>query len=124
MFAEWTHRKLYFVTRMKDNAVYKVVKVIQEHNFKSGVIKEEKIKLQYKDGKQIKTVTLRRVSFIDDDNRRFVFITNRVLNVRKKLKIRERILVSQITFELLNKKTFSHDKYNFIFSNNFPIRQA
>lgn len=76
MFAEWTTRKLYFVTRMKDNAVYKVVKVIREHNVNAGVIKEEKIKLEYKDGKQIKTVTLRRVTFIDDENRLFVFITN------------------------------------------------
>ncbi len=76
IFAEWTVRKLYFVTRMKDNAVYKVIKVIQEHNINTGVIQEEKIKLEYKDGKQIKTVTLRRVTFIDDDNRLFVFITN------------------------------------------------
>ena len=76
MFAEWTVRKLYFVTRMKDNAVYKVIRVIQENNVNTGVIKEEKIKLEYKDGKQIKTVTLRRVTFIDDDNRLFVFITN------------------------------------------------
>ena len=76
LFAEWTVRKLYFVTRMKDNAVYKVIKVIQEHDVNTGVIKEEKIKLEYKDGKQIKTVTLRRVTFIDDDNRLFVFITN------------------------------------------------
>lgn len=76
MFAEWTVRKLYFVTRMKDNAVYKVVRVIQEHNVNTGVIKEEKIKLEYKDGKQIKAVTLRRVTFIDNENRRFIFITN------------------------------------------------
>lgn len=76
MFAEWTLRKIYFVTRMKDNAVYRVIKIIQENNVNTGVIKEEKIKLEYKDGKQTKTVTLRRVTFIDDDNRLFVFITN------------------------------------------------
>ena len=76
MFAEWTLRKIYFVTRMKDNAVYRVIKIIQENNVNTGVIKEEKIKLEYKYGKQTKTVTLRRVTFIDDDNRLFVFITN------------------------------------------------
>lgn len=76
VFAEWTKRKLFFVTRMKDNAVYKVVKVIQEKNVQKGIIKEEKIKLEYKDGKQIKTITLRRITFIDDQNRLFVFITN------------------------------------------------
>jgi len=76
VFAEWTVRKLYFVTRMKDNAVYKVVKVIQQNNVSEGVIKEEKIKLEYKDAKQIKTVTLRRITFVDDKSRLFVFITN------------------------------------------------
>ncbi|MFA5781589.1 MAG: IS4 family transposase [Bacteroidales bacterium] len=76
VFAEWTSRKLYFVTRMKDNAVYKVVKVIQENDVQTGVIREEKIKLEYKDGKYVKTVTLRRITFVDDENRLFVFITN------------------------------------------------
>jgi hypothetical protein len=76
MFAEWTARKLYFVTRVKDNAVYQVIKITREHDVTTGVIKEEKIKLEYKDGKKIKTVTLRRVTFIDSDNRRFIFITN------------------------------------------------
>lgn len=76
VFAEWTTRKLYFVTRMKDNAVYKVLKVIQENDVQAGVIKEEKIKLEYKDGKLKKTVTLRRITFVDDENRLFVFITN------------------------------------------------
>ena len=37
-------------------------------------------------------------------------------------KIRERILVSQIIFELNNKKTFSYDKYNFVFSNHLQVR--
>jgi hypothetical protein len=76
VFAEWTERKLYFVTRMKDNAVYKVIKVIQENDVHKGVKKEEKIKLEYKDGGKIKTVTLRRITFIDNDFRLFVFITN------------------------------------------------
>jgi IS4 transposase len=76
VFAEWTERKLYFVTRMKDNALYKVVKIIQDNDVQNGIIKEEKIKLEYKDNKQIKTVTLRRISFIDDKNRLFIFITN------------------------------------------------
>jgi hypothetical protein len=76
VFAEWTHRKLYFVTRMKDNAVYKVLRVIQENDVKTGIIKEEKIKLEYKDGKNFNTVILRRITFVDDDNRLFVFITN------------------------------------------------
>lgn len=76
LFAEWSARKLYFVTRMKDNAVYKVIKVMQEHNLNTGIINQERIKLEYKDGHQIKNVIVRRITFIDQDNRRFVFITN------------------------------------------------
>lgn len=76
LFAEWTVRELYFVTRMKDNAVFKVLNIIQDNDIETGVIKEEEIELQYKDGKQIKTLTLRRITFVDDLKRRFVFITN------------------------------------------------
>ena len=61
---------------------------------------------------------------VDENLFNFTFGINRVLNVSKKTKIRERISVSQITFEFLNKKTFSHDKYNLIFSDNLPIRQT
>ena len=76
MFADWTKRKLYFVTRMKDSALFKVIKVLQNNNVKTGIIKEEIIKLEYKEGKKKKTVKLRRITFIDDASRLFVFITN------------------------------------------------
>ena len=76
LFADWTKRKLYFVTRMKDSAMYSVIKVIQNNNVQTGIIKEEIIKLEYKEGKKKKTVKLRRITFIDDASRLFVFITN------------------------------------------------
>jgi hypothetical protein len=76
MFADWTKRKLFFVTRMKDSAVFKVLKVIQDNNVQTGIIKEELIRLEYKVGKKKKTVKLRRITFIDDASRLFVFITN------------------------------------------------
>ena len=76
MFADWTKRKLYFVTRMKDSAVFKVIKVLQDNNIQTGIIKEEVIRLEYKEGKKKKTVKLRRITFIDDASRLFVFITN------------------------------------------------
>ncbi len=76
MFADWTKRKLFFVTRMKDSAVFKVLKVIQDNNVQTGIIKEEVIRLEYKVGKKKKTVKLRRITFIDDASRLFVFITN------------------------------------------------
>jgi len=76
MFADWTKRKLYFVTRMKDNAVFRIVKVIQNNATQTGIIREEIIRLEYKKGKKKKTVKLRRITFIDDASRGFVFITN------------------------------------------------
>lgn len=106
LFAEWTTRKLFFVTRMKDNAVYKVLKVIQDNDAKEGIIKEEKIELEYKDGKQLKTVKLRRITFIDDKNRLFVFITNNMQITAEEVAL---IYKNRWQIELLFKKL----KHNF-----------
>ena len=76
LFAEWTNRKIYFVTRMKDNAVYTVIKVKNSKNQEKGVLKEENISLSYKDGKEIRALKLRRITYKDDQNRMFVFISN------------------------------------------------
>jgi hypothetical protein len=105
-FAEWTKRKLYFVTRMKNNAIYKVLKVVKEQNVQVGVLKEEKIELSYKDGKEIKTLKLRRITFKDEQGRIFVFITN-----NKKITAEEVALIykNRWQIELLFKKL----KHNF-----------
>lgn len=52
----------------------------------------------------------------------FIFNLNSVLNVKKKEKKKRVIFVSQINFELHNKKALFYGKYNFVFSNNFKIR--
>lgn len=82
LFAQWTLCCVWFVTRMKDNAVYEVVKTIFETTLTGnqfGVYKEEYIKLKYKESrssKDEKFVTLRRILYKDEKGRFYVFITN------------------------------------------------
>jgi hypothetical protein len=86
-FALWTEKHVYFVTRMKKNAVYTVKEVKRTHYRKKGqakVLKDEIIELEYhpetEDGKQdLKTklkMKLRKVSYQDEQNRYFDFLTN------------------------------------------------
>jgi hypothetical protein len=85
LFAKWTENKIWFVTRMKDNAVYEVVQIIHETLIpegKAGVLKEEKINLCYKESpksKEVKTLLLRRITYRDDKGRLYVFITNNMV---------------------------------------------
>ncbi len=85
LFAKWTENKIWFVTRMKDNAVYEVVQIIHETVIpegKAGVLKEEKINLCYKESpksKEVKTLLLRRITYRDDKGRLYVFITNNMV---------------------------------------------
>ena len=82
LFAKWTEKQIWFVTRMKDNAVYEVVQIIHETVIpegKAGVLKEEKINPCYKESaksKDVKTLLLRRITYRDDKGRLYVFITN------------------------------------------------
>ena len=86
-FALWTTQKVYFVTRMKKNAVFTVIEVKRAHYRKKGqakVLKDEIIELEYhpekEDGKQdLKTklkIRLRKVSYQDEQNRYYDFLTN------------------------------------------------
>jgi hypothetical protein len=86
-FALWTTQKVYFVTRLKKNAVYTVVEVKREHYRKKGqakVLRDEIIELEYhperddctKDLKTKLKMTLRKVSYQDEQNRYYDFLTN------------------------------------------------
>jgi hypothetical protein len=86
-FALWTTQKVYFVTRMKKNAVYTIIEVKREHYRKKGkakVLRDEIIEMEYhperEDGtKDLKTklkMTLRKVSYQDEQNRYYDFLTN------------------------------------------------
>ena len=86
-FALWTEKQIFFVTRMKKNAVYSVIETVQMNERIKGkamVIKEEIIELEYhpEDGKgkkimnQTMTLRLRKVSYQDEKNRYYEFLCN------------------------------------------------
>jgi hypothetical protein len=86
-FALWTNQQVYFVTRLKKNAVYTVVEVHCKHYRKKGqakVLSDEIIELEYnpedetgkKQTKIIKTIRLRKVCYQDEKNRYYEFLTN------------------------------------------------
>jgi IS4 transposase len=86
-FAFWTEKQVYFVTRMKKNAVFTVIEVKRSHHRKKGQVKvlnDEIIELEYhpedenriKNLKIKKNLRLRKVCYQDDKNRYFEFLTN------------------------------------------------
>ena len=85
LFAKWTEKQIWFVTRMKDNAVYEVVQIISENTIpegQAGVMKEEKVNLCYKlnqKDKEFLKLLLRRITYRDDKGRMYVFITNNMV---------------------------------------------
>lgn len=79
-FAKWTNEKVWFVTRMKDNAVYHVSKVLIDNTKKKnpkGVLKEQLITIGYKNtnGETLR-LALRRIVFKAENGKEYVFITN------------------------------------------------
>lgn len=78
-FAHWTSEQVWFVTRMKKNAVFHVRKVIIDNTKKKnakGVLKEQYVSVSYKADGVIKKLQLRRVTFKDDHGRIYIFIAN------------------------------------------------
>jgi hypothetical protein len=79
-YAKWTAEQVWFVTRMKDNAVFHVTKVITDNTRKKnakGILKEQYITMEYKTAKgEIKRMKLRRITFKAEDGKMYVFITN------------------------------------------------
>jgi hypothetical protein len=79
-FAKWTNEKIWFVTRMKDNADYHVTKVLEDNTKKKkavGVLKEQLITVAVKQpGKEIQRLKLRRITYKTKDGKVYVFITN------------------------------------------------
>ncbi len=79
VFDTFTRDGIFFVTRLKTNAAYEsVVENDIPSYIDDGVIKDEIISVEVKEnGKYLKNLQLRKVSYWDDDNKRcFEFITN------------------------------------------------
>ena len=86
-FALWTNQQVYFVTRLKKNAVYSVVEQSRKHyrkKWQAKVLSDEIIDLEYnpedetgkKQTKITKTIRLRKVCYQDEKNRYYEFLTN------------------------------------------------
>jgi len=79
-FAKWTSQKIWFVTRMKDNADYHVTKVMVDNTKKKkakGVLKEQYITVAVKqNGIVIQRLKLRRITFKTEEEKVYVFVTN------------------------------------------------
>ncbi len=86
-FAVWTNQQVYFVTRLKKNAVYEIIEVNRSHYRKKGqakILNDAIIELTYhpedENGMQqknvFKKIRLRKVCYQDERNRYFEFLTN------------------------------------------------
>jgi hypothetical protein len=78
-FADFTMRKIFFITRQKDNAVYKSVsEKILNKDTPDAVLKDEVIEQIYKDeAKKKQVLKLRRIAWWDkQEGRVYEFITN------------------------------------------------
>jgi hypothetical protein len=79
-FAKWSNQKIWFVTRMKDNADFHVTKVLVDKTKKKkakGVLKEQYITVAVKqNGVVIQRLKLRRIIFKTEQEKVYVFVTN------------------------------------------------
>lgn len=79
-FVKWTNEKIWFVTRMRDNAVFHVTKVLKDNTRKKkakGIIKEQYITIPYKnEQKEDLRLKLRRITYKADDGKTYIFMTN------------------------------------------------
>ncbi len=86
-FALWTSKMVFFVTRLKKNAVYTVIETLREHKKEKGkamVLREEIIEIEYfpedwngkRQTKTKATIRLKKVCYQDEKNRYYEFLTN------------------------------------------------
>lgn len=77
-FEHFTKNNTGFVTRIKDNAVYRTEQINEiAENIHSGVLEDATITVDVKHGSTLIPLTLRKVRFYDRENKReFEFLTN------------------------------------------------
>lgn len=81
-FAKWTEQRIWFVTRMKNNADFHVTKVLVDKTKRkkaNGVLKEQYITVAVKqNGIVIQRLKLRRITFKTEEGKIYVFVTNNI----------------------------------------------
>jgi IS4 transposase len=76
LFGRWTEQEVYFVTRMKSNAAYRVIER-REPPLNSGVLRDEIIELTVWKARQDCPHPLRRIHYRDPKTgHEFAFLTN------------------------------------------------
>ncbi|WPQ60128.1 IS4 family transposase [Chitinophaga sancti] len=111
-FHSWSNQQVWFVCRMKENAVYHVCKVLTDNTRKkkcNGVLKDQLITVGYKQEKEVIRLRMRRVTYKAEDGRIYVFITN---NLKISASQVARIYKYRWMIELLFKQI----------KQNFPLR--
>jgi hypothetical protein len=125
-FALWTQKNVFFVTRLKKNAVYKVIDVLQEHDKeknKAMVLREEVIELEYypetEQGKRQmkikKTLRLKKVCYQDEQGRYFEFISNSMESSAEEIAF---LYKKRWGIELLFKKMKQNFQLHFFYGEN------
>lgn len=75
-YLQWTSDDVYFVTRQKDNAIYKSIKEFELNDKTSDAVLKDEVILIEKDGKSIQ---IRRVAYWDSAKEKvYEFITNNI----------------------------------------------
>lgn len=79
-YLEWTMKGIFYVTRLNDNANFKIIKQFSiEHSAEYGVCQDSEIELTFKCSKtnEERTVTARMIAYQDPaTGKRLVFVTN------------------------------------------------
>ncbi len=76
-FAAFGERDIFYVTRQKDNSVYRSIEEFELPAQEPNILKDERIEVIYKQDKEDKTLQMRRVAvFSEKYQTAFVFITN------------------------------------------------
>jgi hypothetical protein len=117
-FAKWTKDDIYFVTRQKTNAVYEVIKKVSSVRAKKDtarVIREELIEINYKMGKEIMVLELRRVCYQDEMNRAYVFLSNNMTISAEEIAL---IYRKRWGIELLFKKMKQNFQLHYFYGEN------
>ncbi len=126
MFACWTQKQIYFVTRMKKNAVYTVRETLRKHYRKKGqakVLRDVIIAVSYhpedengrKANKETREVTLRRVYYQNEKNRYYEFMTNNMDITAEEVAF---LYKKRWTIELLFKKMKQNFQLNYFYGEN------
>lgn len=124
-FALWTSNNVFFVTRIKKNAVYKVVDILREHTKELGkamVLREEIIEIEYapedKNGKKTKekkTLRLKKVCYQDEKNRYYEFLSNSIGSTAEEIAF---LYKKRWGIELLFKKMKQNFQLHYFYGEN------